>query len=113
MKQTKLDLLGYLKKAQYCCDEGFTISNSSEMSTLSIGIYVKERDERFWFSISHIKALAYRKEKIDVTPYHGETKKLAEEFNKIIEGYVPFKFPNVITRVNKNIKGNKHVKQKR
>lgn len=85
MKTTQLNLLDYIRKFQYLVDEAFTVQASNNHDTLTVGIYVKEMDERFYYSVEEIKALASKKQKIDVTIYHGLAKQLAETMNDTID----------------------------
>jgi len=102
MKQTKLPLLDYLKKVQYLIDEDFTLVNSDDEKTLTIGIHVMEMDERFYFGLSEINeyACTYGK-RIDVNAYHGAIKEMVVSFNELMD---IVEFPLTKKNIHKKLK---------
>ena len=85
MKITHLSILDYIKKFQYLVDEAFTIENSHDENVLTIGIYIKEIDERFYYGVDDIKAMVANKQRIDTSIYHDSAKIMAESINNTID----------------------------
>lgn len=54
---------------------------------MTIGIYVKDTNERYYFKNEELKTRCIKKELIDLSPYHGGTKQMVMGINKIIEEY--------------------------
>ena len=103
MKNTQLTLSDYLKRVQYFVDEGFTLEGMDDEKTLTIGIYVKEADERFWFGLSELKEFSEKYGIIDVNLYRGEVKVMAGFFNKLIDETLPLSFSK--KKIRKKLRG--------
>jgi len=87
MKSIELNIDRYIEKRQYLEDQKFSVSSSCDKCTLTVGVYVQEVDTRYFFRNSEIKLLCVQKKKLDNSKCHGATRKLVDDFNKIIEEY--------------------------